>query len=92
MTKTITATQARKDFFKLLKQAKTPGHFVRISLQGADDDVIMMSADEWDGWMETLEIMSDPALVKELRKADKEMKAGTVKMIPWEKVKSDLAL
>lgn len=91
MTKTVTATQARKDFFKLLRKAKIPGHFVRISLQGAKDDVIMMSADEWDGWMETLEIMSDPKLVRELRKADKELKAG-VKGIPWEQVKRELDL
>ncbi len=91
MTKTVTATQARKDFFKLIRQAKVPGHFVRISLQGASDDVIMMSADEWDGWMETLEIMSDPKLVKRLRKAEKDMKAG-VKGIPWEQVKRELAL
>ncbi len=76
MTKTITATQARKDFFKLLRQAKTPGHFVRISLQDSDDDVIMMSADEWEGWMETLDIMSDPQLVADIREAERELKRG----------------
>ncbi len=89
MTKTITATQARKDFFKLLKQAKTPGHFVRISLQGADDDVIMMSAGEWDGWMETLDIMSDPQLVADIREAEEEMRRG-VKGITLEQLRKEI--
>ncbi len=89
MTKTITATQARKDFFKLLRQAKTPGHFVRISLQGADDDVIMMSAEEWDGWMETLTVMADPTLVKNINEAEADMKKG-LKAIPLSKALSKL--
>ena len=76
MTKTITATQARKDFFQLLKQAKMPGHFVRISLQGEDDDVIMMSEREFEGWQETIEIMADSGLMKDVRAAQKEFASG----------------
>lgn len=78
MTKTVTATQARKDFFKLLKQVKAPGRIVRISLQSADDDVIMMSADEWEGWQETCEIQSDPKLLKSLKAGINDMKAGRI--------------
>lgn len=88
MTKTVTATQARRDFFKLLREASRHGKIVRISLQGLKDDVIMMSADEWDGWMETMDIMSDPKLVKRLRQAEADPRKG----ISWEKVKRDLKL
>ncbi len=90
MTTYITATQARKDFFKLLRKIKTPGHFVTITMAGLPA-VTMMSTDEWEGWQETLEIMSDPKLVKQLRIAEKEMKDPS-KWIPWEQAKRELAL
>jgi len=31
--------------------------------------IVMMSVEEFEGWMETLEIMSDPELVKDIRTA-----------------------
>ncbi len=90
MTKTITATQARKDFFKLLKQAKTPGHFVTITMEGFPS-VTMMSTDEWEGWQETMEIMADRKLVKRLREAQADIDDPS-KWIPWEQVKRELDL
>ena len=80
MPRTVTATQARKDFFKLAKQAKVPGHFVSITMDGLPA-VTMMSTDEFEGWQETLEVLSDPQLVKDIREAEAEMKRG-VKGIP----------
>ncbi len=47
-------------------------------------EVVMMSVDDYEGLMETLEIESDPALVKRLRKAVREMKQG--KGVPYEEV------
>lgn len=90
MTHYVTATQARKNFFKLLKKTKVPGHFVTITMAGLPS-VTMMSTDEWEGWQETLEIMSDLKLVKRLRKAEADMKDPT-KWIPWEQAKRELAL
>ena len=37
---------------------------------------ILISPDELDSWRETLEIMTDKKLVKELRKSQKEFKNG----------------
>jgi prevent-host-death family protein len=90
MTKTVTATQARKDFFKLLKQAKVPGHFVTITMGGLPS-VTMMSTDEWEGWQETMDIMADPELVEELRQAKEDMDDPS-KWVPWEDVKRTLDL
>ncbi|MBP9850931.1 MAG: type II toxin-antitoxin system Phd/YefM family antitoxin [Candidatus Peribacteraceae bacterium] len=90
MTKTITATQARKDFFKLLKQAKTPGHFVTITMEGLPS-VTMMSTAEWEGWQETMEIMSDRKLVRRLRQAEKDI-GDPAKWISLEQVKRELDL
>ena len=81
----VTLTQARKDFFNLAEKARVPGHYVRISLRGDGSNVVLMSEDEWEGWKETLEIMSDPVLRRQLDQTMKEMKKGTLKTIPLEK-------
>lgn len=46
-----------------------------------------MSQEELEGWIETLEVISDPKLVKDIRKAEKSQD-----FIPWEEVKKDLKL
>lgn len=91
MTKTVTATQARKNFFKLLEEAKTPGHFVTITLGGLPA-VTLMSAEELDGWMETMEIMADEKLVRGVKKARKEVKSGKAKLLSYEEMQKSLGL
>jgi len=86
MKKTFTATEARKNFYQLLRQAAKPGARITITLKG-EDPLVIMSQDELDGWMETLAIMSDPQLVKDIREAKKE-KGG----IDWEDLKKELNL
>ena len=71
----VTATKARKNFFQLLEQVNHPGQSVRISLRD-DVDVVMMSAEEYDGWIETLDIMSDSELVKDIREGMEDFAAG----------------
>ena len=39
-------------------------------------EVIMMSIDDYEGLIEALEIQSDKSLMRRLRKAEKEIKAG----------------
>ena len=80
----VTPTQARKDFFNLAEKARVPGHYVHISLRGEGSNVVLMSEDELEGWQETLEIMSDPVLRKQLDQAMKEMKNGTLKTVSLE--------
>ena len=43
-----------------------------------------MSVDDYEGWLETLEIMSDKEAVAEIKKARKELEQG--KGIPFEKI------
>lgn len=77
MGKTISATKARKHFFQLLKLAGKPGAKITITLAG-QAPVVLMSAEQFDGWMETLEIISDPELVKSMKRGIADMKAGRV--------------
>lgn len=86
MTKYVTATEARRNFFDLLETAEKPGMIVAISHQGRPT-VIMMSLEEFEGWQETMEIMSDPQLMKDIQEGMKE-KGGT----EWSKLKRKLHL
>ena len=85
----INATEARKRFFKLLRKVGVPGHVVTITLNDSPP-VIMMAAEEYEGWLEKMDILSDPEEAKEILKRKRELDEGTVKAIPWENVKAEL--
>ncbi|NOS67735.1 MAG: type II toxin-antitoxin system Phd/YefM family antitoxin [Candidatus Peribacteraceae bacterium] len=86
-TKYFTATHARKEFFKMLELASQPEMSVTITLNGIPK-VVILSLEQYEGWKETLEIMSDPQLMKDIRASKKDKKAG--KPILWEKEKKRL--
>ena len=72
---TITATEAKAHFLDIIRKAdRTMQHFV-ISKNGKPKAVIM-SVDEYDGWLETIEIMSDKKAMKEIQDARQELKQG----------------
>lgn len=72
---TLTVTQAKSHFLELIRDAdKRLERFV-ITKQGKPSAVVM-NADEFDGWLETLEIMSDKRVLSELRQARSELKHG----------------
>ena len=90
MTKYITATQARKNFFKLMELLRSSGITVMVTHQDKPP-IVMMSASEWEGWMETLDILSNPKEAGEIRKAIKAYESGE-EMEDWEDVKKKLKL
>ena len=77
MHKTFSATAARKQFFQVLDLAEAPGFSVTITRQGRPP-LIIMSQEEFEGWQETMEIMSDPELVKAIEEGKADMAAGRV--------------
>jgi antitoxin YefM len=77
MTTFMTATEARKNFYALINQAEHPGMAMAITLEGMPK-VVVMSFEEYEGWLETMEIMSDPELSRDLDKIMKDMKAGNL--------------
>jgi antitoxin YefM len=75
---TLTVTEAKAHFLELIRDSdKRLERFV-ITRQGKPA-AVMMNADEFDGWLETLEIMSNKKVLKELRKARKELESGKTK-------------
>lgn len=77
MQKTVTASQARNGFFAMLKAIETPGTSIVITYEGQPKGVLM-SVEEFEGWMETIDIMSDPEEADAIREAMREKDKGEV--------------
>jgi len=72
---TLSITEARKKIFKITDEVQKGSNYFVLTEKGRAKAVIM-SADEFDSWQETLEIMSDPELMKDIKEAKKEYEKG----------------
>lgn len=73
---TITATQARKSFFELIKQTNQ-SHEV-ISVQHKSGNAVIMSAEDYEGLQETLYLLSQPGFKQAFDQSVAEADAGGV--------------
>ena len=87
--KTLPFTEARKDLSKILDEVSAIHEHVTITRQGKPAAVVM-SADEFESWQETLEILADPKALAAIRRAEKDIAAGRV--LRWEEVRARLGL
>lgn len=87
MTKTLPITKAREELTTLVENANKRLDEYVITVNGVPAAVII-SAAEYESWKETNDIMSDPELLKAIKKGEKELREG--KGIPWEEVKKEL--
>ena len=72
---TKTVTEAKAHFLELIRAAEgRSGRFV-ITRAGRPA-AVLMNADEYEGWLETLALVSDPKVRAELHEAMQELKAG----------------
>ena len=71
----LSITEARKNLFKLIDRAQKKGNYFVLTERGKPKAVIM-SADEFVAWQETLEIQRDPQLMKEIEQAEADFKKG----------------
>jgi len=85
--KTLTITKARRDLFKIAEQVQKPNNFYTLSVEG-EPKVVMMSFNEFDSIMETIEILSDPKIMADIKKAEEEYEKG--EFISWEEMKKEL--
>ncbi|OGJ62735.1 hypothetical protein A3C37_03655 [Candidatus Peribacteria bacterium RIFCSPHIGHO2_02_FULL_53_20] len=77
MNKTVTASEARNNFFAILKEIEVPGVSVTITYEGHPKGVLM-SSEEFDGLMETLDIMAHPEEVAAIEEGMREKERGEV--------------
>ncbi len=54
----------------------------------SDKPMMLVAVDEYNSMRETIEILSDPALVREIRRARREFQEG--KTVSWEALMSEL--
>lgn len=72
----ISATEARKNLFNILEKVSKPDTFFTLTERGKAKAVIM-SAEEFESWAETLELLyMFPNLKGDLKKGEKDIKEG----------------
>lgn len=86
---TISATNARANFYDLIDEVSKTGKRVGITKKG-ETKVVLMSIEELESWEETNEILADKKLMKDLRQAEKDIKEG--RFYDWEDVKKELGI
>lgn len=74
-SRTLTITQAKKKFLELVDDVQNTHDTVTITKNGIPATVIM-SQDEYDRIMETLEILASPAIMKALKKSRQQIQKG----------------
>ncbi len=89
MTKTLSITKAREELTTLVHNARSKLDEYVITVNGSPA-AVLISASEYDSWKESVEILSDPSLVKSIAKAEKDIVKG--KVYDWEKIKKELKL
>ena len=72
---TIPLAEARAQLSRLVDEAVRTHERIEVTRKGRRAAVIM-SADDYDSIMETLDILSDPDLMREVREAEVELAAG----------------
>ncbi|MDP8205933.1 MAG: type II toxin-antitoxin system Phd/YefM family antitoxin [Candidatus Electryonea clarkiae] len=63
--KTLSATQARANFYKLIDETKTSGEPIQIT--GKRSNAVLISEDDWRAISETLYLLSIPGMRESIR-------------------------
>ena len=79
----LSASDARTHLYDLIEESASKLRTFTVIHKGTPK-VAIIPFEELEGWQETLEIMSDPRAMKQIRQAEKEIKQG--KTIPLEDV------
>lgn len=76
---TISISEARKRIFELAEEVQRPNtHY--ILTENGRPKAVMMSAEEFESWQETLEVMHEfPDLKKDVQETEKAFKSGGYK-------------
>lgn len=75
---TLSVSEAKAHFLELIRASDQKLERFVITKQGKPAAVIM-NADEFEGWIETLELISNKKVLKELREAKKELEQSKFK-------------
>lgn len=75
---TFTISEARRRIFEIAEKVQVPNTYVTLTESGKPK-VVILSSEEFDSWMETLEVTKDfPELKKDIKQAKKEVKKKAI--------------
>jgi len=75
----LTTTQARRNLFMLVKKS-VKGH-VPVRISSPAGDVVLISQEDYEGLLETLELLSMPGVLKSIQEARAGIKTGRTKSL-----------
>ena len=87
MIKTLPITKARNELPNLVDRADKRLDEYVITVNGVPK-AVLMSAAEYDSWIETNEILSDPELMKGIREGEEDFRKGN--FVKFEQFKKEL--
>lgn len=86
---TVSSTQARNNLYNLIDEVAASGKRVGITNKG-ETKAVLISAEELASWEATMDVMSDPKLVKGIKKGMEDIRKG--RLVFWEEVKKKAGL
>lgn len=75
----IKATEARQNLFQLVRRS-VRGH-IPVKIASRDGNAILISEEDYESLLETLELLSKPGLRKSIEEARADIKAGRTKSL-----------
>lgn len=73
---TITATNARSNFFQLLKNSVTKHLPTRVSSK--EGNVVLISEEDYESLLETAELLSETGFKESIKKADQQIEQSDI--------------
>jgi len=89
MIKTLSITKAREELTTLVENARSRLDEYVITVNGSPA-AVLLSAAEFESWKETVDILSDPELMKALKQGEEEIERG--EYVTFDQLKKDLKL
>lgn len=89
MLKTLPITKAREELTTLVDNANKRLDEYVITVNGSPA-AVLMSAQEFESWKETIDILSDPQLLAAIREGEEDVKNGN--LITFDELKKELKL
>ena len=75
----LNASEARQKLFELVKKS-VKGHMA-IRITSKSGDAVLISEEDYESLLETLELLSTPGMLKSIREAKADIKAGRTKSL-----------
>lgn len=73
----IPITEARKNLFRIAEEVQKP-EVVYMLTEHGKPKVVIMSSEEFESWVETFEILSNPVTMKDIKKGKADIQAGRI--------------